>query len=124
LLLQLEPDGAPGLFLPYGRAIDGMAVWRHIFYFEADDIAAAELAVDRQIEHRKVALSPFDLQFGADRPNGLRSERRFCPGGFDGHAALFVRQKQIRWGELGSADRVWAAVPPAGDHIERLDQRL
>jgi len=66
LLRQLEPDWPSRLFLPHGCAIDGMPVWRHIFHFQADHIAAAEFAVNCEIEHRQVALSAFDLQFGAD----------------------------------------------------------
>src|SRR6266851_1540646 len=49
---------------------------RNILDHEADDIATSELAVDREIEHGKVALSSLGVQFGADRPDVLRAERR------------------------------------------------
>jgi hypothetical protein len=43
-----------------------VAVRSDIFYPKVDDIAAPELAVDCEIEYRKISLPPFDLQL---RPN-------------------------------------------------------
>src|SRR5262249_56311500 len=34
-----------------------------------DDVAASQLAIDGQIEHRKIARSPLELQLAANRPN-------------------------------------------------------
>jgi hypothetical protein len=59
-----------------------MSVRRHIFHLQADDIAAAEFAVDREIEHRQVTRSSRNLQFGSDRPHVLRSEWWYCTGQF------------------------------------------
>src|SRR6266853_5689127 len=44
-----------------------------------DDITAAKLAVDCQIEHGQVASAAFDLEFRPDRPDMLGSQRRLCP---------------------------------------------
>jgi len=62
LLRQLELDRYPRLSLSVRRAIDGMAVRSDVFDPQVDDIAAPELAVDRQIEHREIAGTPLDLQ--------------------------------------------------------------
>jgi hypothetical protein len=42
------------------------------------DVTAAKLAVDRQIEHRKIACATFDLEFRPDRPDVLGSQRWLC----------------------------------------------
>ena len=52
LFRQFEPDRPPGLFLAYGRAIAGITIRRNVLDPESDDIAASQLAVDGQIEHR------------------------------------------------------------------------
>ena len=39
----------------------------------------AELAVDRQIEHREVACAAFDLELRPDRPDVFGSQRWLCP---------------------------------------------
>src|SRR3979409_2049598 len=46
---------------------------------DGDDITAAKLAVDRQIEHREVANSAFDLELRPDRPDVFWSRRWLCP---------------------------------------------
>jgi hypothetical protein len=52
------------------------SAWRNVLHLECDDIAPAQLAFDGEIEHRQITGPPVDLQFGADRPNVLRSQRR------------------------------------------------
>src|ERR1700722_19232928 len=47
---------------------------------EGDDITAAELAIDCQIEHGEVANAAFDLELCPDRPNVFGSQRGLCPG--------------------------------------------
>ena len=44
-----------------------------------DDVTATKLAVDRQIEHGKVASVAFDLEFSSDRPDEFGSQRRLRP---------------------------------------------
>ena len=76
LLCQLKPDGPTGLLLPYRRAIDRIPARRNVLDPKCDDIAAPQLAVDREIEHRQVARPPVHLQSGTDRPNMFWPQRR------------------------------------------------
>ena len=73
---QFKPDGSPGLFLPNGRPIDGIAIWRNVLDSEGDDITTPQLAVDGQIEHGQITDSLVDLELGPDRPDVFLSQRR------------------------------------------------
>ena len=57
LLGQLEPDGTSGFLLTHRCAIDHKAVWSNVPDFEADDVAASELAINGEVEHGKVAIA-------------------------------------------------------------------
>jgi hypothetical protein len=50
---QLEADGPTGLALADGRAVDGVAVGRHVVDAQRDQIAAAQLAVDGEVEQAR-----------------------------------------------------------------------
>src|SRR5215217_1133612 len=65
LLGHLEPDRLARLLLAHSRSIDGISVRGNVLHLERDDIAAAQLAIDGQVEHRQLAGSPLDLQLGA-----------------------------------------------------------
>jgi hypothetical protein len=39
-----------------------------MFSLDVDEVAPSQLAVDRKIEHRQVALLAVHLQLGSDRP--------------------------------------------------------
>src|SRR5579862_6699664 len=54
---QFEPDRTPGLYLAHGCPIDVIAIRRNVLDLESDDIAASQLAVDGQIEHRQITLA-------------------------------------------------------------------
>src|ERR1700678_2809533 len=73
LLGDFESDRNAGLFLPDGSTIDGISMRGDVVDLERDDIAAAQLAV-----HRQVAGSSFDLQLGPDRPDMLWPQRGLC----------------------------------------------
>src|SRR5262245_26255552 len=60
-------------------AIRRIAAGGDILDPDSDDVTAAKLAVDCQIEHRKVTNSAFDLELRPDRPDVLWSQRRLCP---------------------------------------------
>jgi hypothetical protein len=79
LFRQFEPDRPPGLFLAYGRSIARITIRRNVFDLESDDIAASQLAVDGQIEHREIARSLLDLELGPDRPDVLLPQGRLGP---------------------------------------------
>jgi hypothetical protein len=66
LLSQFKPDGPPGLFLPNGRPIDGIAIRSNVLNLKGDDIATSQLAVDGQIEHGQITRSLVDLELGPD----------------------------------------------------------
>src|SRR6516165_6641175 len=99
LLGHLEPDRLASLLLAHRCAIDGMSVRRHIFHLEADNVAASQLAIDGQIEHREVARSSFDLQLAPNRPNVFGSKWRLRPCQFaliPGFAARNLRYRIFR----------------------------
>jgi hypothetical protein len=66
LLGQLKLDGLPGLFLSHGRPIDCIPARCNVLDLESNDISAAQLAVDGQIEHRQVTSSSRNLELGAN----------------------------------------------------------
>jgi len=66
---DLEPDWAPGLPLSNSRPVEGVAIRRHVLYAYGDDVAAAQLTVDGEIEHCEVTCAPVELQFGPDGPD-------------------------------------------------------
>jgi hypothetical protein len=78
LLGELEAYRATGLPLPHGSTVGGVAVRSDVIDLDGDDIAAAQLAVDRQVEHREVTCSSLDVEPRSDRPNVLRPERGLC----------------------------------------------
>jgi hypothetical protein len=60
-------------------AIRHVAGGGYILDPDGDDVTTAQLAVDRQIEHREVANSAFDLELRPDRPDVFGSQRPLCP---------------------------------------------
>jgi len=68
LLRQLESDGPTGLLLPHCGTIDRIPARCNVLDPKCDDIAAPQLAVDCQIEHRQVSRPSLHLQSGTDRP--------------------------------------------------------
>ena len=79
LIGQFELDWSPRLPLPDRGTVHRMAVWGYVFDFESHDIAAAKLAIDGQIKHRKVTYSSLQQQSGPDRPNVLWPQWRSRP---------------------------------------------
>src|ERR1700692_3516827 len=76
LFAQFKSDGPPGFLLPDRCAIRRVSTGGDILDPDGDDVTAAKLAVDRQIEHGEVASSAFDLELCPDRPDVLGSQRR------------------------------------------------
>ena len=62
LLRQFEPDGMSGFPLSDAGTSDGGAMRGNVLDLDADDVAAAELAIDSEIEHGEVT----DPGFGAE----------------------------------------------------------
>src|SRR5215216_1954630 len=89
--LNSNLTGPPSFLLSNRCAIRRVAAGGDILDPDCDDVAAAKLAVDRQIEHREVANSTFDLELRPDRPDMFRSQRRLgsCQLAFvPGHALV------------------------------------
>src|SRR5476651_176193 len=78
LLAQFKSDRPPSFLLSDRCAIGRVAAGRNILYPDGDDVTAAKLAVDRQIEQGKVAHTTFDLQLGPDCPDVFWPQRRLC----------------------------------------------
>jgi hypothetical protein len=87
--LQIIIDGLAGLFTHFKSdrpflltdrcAIRGISAGGDILDPDGDDITAAKLTVDRQIEHGQVASAAFDLEFRPDRPDVSGSQRWLRP---------------------------------------------
>jgi hypothetical protein len=69
LLGDLELHRPAGLFLDHRRAIANSPAGGHVIDPQPNEVAAPELAVDGQIEHRKIALAPLHLEANTDGPD-------------------------------------------------------
>jgi len=79
LLTQFKSNGPPSFLLSNRCAIRRIAGGGDILDPDGNDITAAKLAVDRQIEHREVASAAFNPELRPDRPDVFWSQRRLCP---------------------------------------------
>src|SRR3954470_2084802 len=68
LLAQFKSDRSAGFLLPDRCAIRRVSASGDILDPDGDDITAAKLAVDREIEHGEVAGAAFDLELRPNRP--------------------------------------------------------
>jgi hypothetical protein len=75
LLRDLELDRPPGLLLDHGPAVPHPATGAHVLDLYRDEIAATQLAVDREVEQGEVALPTLKLKPDPDCPHLLRLER-------------------------------------------------
>src|ERR1700738_259894 len=94
LFAQFKSDWPSGLFLSDRCAVRRVSARSDIFDLDRDDVTAAQIAVDRQIEHGEVPSAGFDLEFSPDRPDVFRSQRRLCSG----HLALIPGHSLMRRG--------------------------
>jgi len=79
LLAQFKSDRPSGFLLPDRCAIRRVAAGGDILDPDSDNVTAAKLAVDRQVEQREVASAAFDLELRSDRPDLFWSQRWLCP---------------------------------------------
>jgi hypothetical protein len=77
LLSDLELDRPTGFPLNDSGAVSHLATDAHVVDAQPDEVAAAQLAVDREIEQRKVASASLKLQADADGPDLLRFQWAF-----------------------------------------------
>lgn len=78
LVSQLEPNWPAGLLLPDGRPVHRVSTRGDVIDANGNNIAAAKLAIDRQVEESKVAFLAINLELRSDRSDVARSQRRFC----------------------------------------------
>ena len=71
LLGDLELHGATGLLLADGCPIQSVAMGCNIIDLQVHNIAAAKLAIYRQIKKSEIANTPIKLKLCADGPNVL-----------------------------------------------------
>ncbi len=72
---QLEANRPTGLPLPDVGAVNRVAVGGHVIDAESDEIAAAQSAIDGEIEERQVPFTPLQLQSGTDGPDTADPQR-------------------------------------------------
>ncbi|MGC2626423.1 MAG: hypothetical protein WA269_06265 [Candidatus Udaeobacter sp.] len=85
--------------MPDGCTIRCVAAGSDVLDPKSDDIAPAKLAVDRQIEHGKVASATFQLEFRPYQPDPLGP---VCPG----QLFLVPRHSLGRGGRNGHTPRL------------------
>jgi hypothetical protein len=103
LFCDLELHRPAGFFLDHGRSLANPPAGAHLIDPHPNEVATSELAVDGQIEHRKIALAVLQLQANTNCPDILRLQRTLlavqatlvprvaAPRGngiFDGHGRL------------------------------------
>ena len=75
---KLELDGSASFTLDDDRAGANPAATDEVADPDLDDVAAAQLAVDREVEHRSVSDPSLAVEPEADGPDLLRFERALC----------------------------------------------
>jgi len=73
---ELKPNGPASLALPDVGAINRVAVGCHVIDAKRNEITAAQLAIDGEIEERQVPYAPLKLQLGAYGPDMADSQWR------------------------------------------------
>src|SRR3954452_18213404 len=71
---DLELHGTACLFLDDRRSVANPSAGTHVIDPQPHQVAASELAIDGQIEHRKIALTPLQLEANANDPDVLRPQ--------------------------------------------------
>jgi hypothetical protein len=69
LLGDLEPHRPAGLFLDHRRSIANSPAGAHVIDPQPNEVAPPELAINGQIEHRKIALAPLHLEANTNGPD-------------------------------------------------------
>jgi len=91
LLGDFEFDRPACLLLADCRPVHGVAVRGDILDLQAHNVAAAELAVDRDIEERQIPSAAGDLKARPDRPDVLGLEWGLAPVNFPLFQGVFRR---------------------------------
>jgi hypothetical protein len=72
---EFEANRPAGLALPDIGAVNCVAIGRHVFDIERNKIAAAQFAIDGEIEQRQIPHAPLQLQPGTYGPDMADTQR-------------------------------------------------
>jgi len=75
LLHDFELDRSPCLFLDHGATVSHPAAGAYVVDPQADEIAASQLAVDREVEQGKISFPALQLKPNPNGPDIFRLER-------------------------------------------------
>jgi hypothetical protein len=119
---QFESDGPAGLALADGGAVDGVAVGRHVIDAQRHEIAAAQLAVDGEVEQGQVSGTPLQLQLRPDGPHVTGPQRWLRTG----ELALVARGSRGAAGDDGGLPSFMVGHPSCARALQetRLPARL
>jgi hypothetical protein len=78
IVLQFKLDGPAGLLLYDDRASADLTATNQIADLDLHDIAAPQLAIDRQVEERPVSMASMLIEEEPYRPDLTRFQRPFC----------------------------------------------
>ena len=95
LLRDLELDRPPSLLLDHGPAVPHPATGAHVLDLQRDEIAAAQPAVDRELEQGKVALPTLQLKPDPDCPDIFRPERPLLADRWPLFQGTFVKPRMV-----------------------------
>lgn len=76
LVRQFEPNGPACLFLADRCTIHSVPTRCNVIHANGDPVAAAQLAIDSQIEEGTIPFLPLDLQLRSDWPDIVAASRR------------------------------------------------
>src|SRR5439155_19740413 len=79
MLGDFELDRSPCLFLNHSATFSHPAAGPYVVDLQADEIAASELAVDREVEQSEISFPALQLKPNADGPDIFRLERALLP---------------------------------------------
>jgi hypothetical protein len=68
LLGDLELDRPPGLFLDHRPTVPHPAAGAYVINLQHDEVAAVQLAIDREVEQGEVALATLKLKPDPELP--------------------------------------------------------
>jgi hypothetical protein len=122
LLSDFELNRSACLLLDYRRSIADRPARAHVVDFEPNEVAAPELAVNGEIEHRKISFAAFQSEPDPDRPDILRLQRALLTD----QASLVPRHAASRQGYMGFSMGMVASdadpSTPAPLDLDRLDK--
>jgi hypothetical protein len=74
LFRELKLNRTTGLVLDYRRALSDAAARSYVIDPKADEVAAAKLAVDGEVEHRQIAFAALHLKSNTNGPDLFRPQ--------------------------------------------------